>query len=765
MLNVLEKVVKKIEEADVRKKLKEEKTKKNDIKKSVKKLKKSERRVLDIAENTTLPSNYCTVWTENDLDELCHWLKSNDMVAIDTETTGLNPFINEIVGMSFYAPDIGWYIPLKHNEDIRFNEEERSLYEISELKRIGVDYVECLPIQLVSRKLKPILEDTSKKYLFHNSKFDMHVIHNWLGIDVKPYFDTMVAQALLDENKSKALKDLAVEYLGIPADRFSTLFGKVTFDRVPIKLNLSDKTGNLATYYAVKDTELTYKLYEFQNGGLVHPALKEIKDLFFDVEMPFINIVWEAEQRGIKLDEGYLRDKVAVTLNNEIEELEKAIYGYADQVFNIRSPQQLSHVLYNILKLPQVNKKKPLSTDKKTLKKLTKIHPIVPLVLQYRAKAKLADAFVNKLPKNTVGGRVHTSFNTVGGRTGRMSSSNPNLQQIPAGNLIRNAFLADEGRLLASIDFSGQELRVLTHVSLDEVLLNIYASGKDVHNRTAVGMWNLTHPDEPVTYEYFDYCRKISPLFQDVDGNIVESLFEDSDFISSLLEEGKITTSNIAELRKDATLGIAFDDIRNRAKVVNFGIIYGMSVPGLSDTLNISEEEAAQYIDSYFDSYPGVREFILKEQENMLQRYGNYTRTLLGRKRRVYPEIEKGTPWARGRAFRMGVNAIIQGSSADMVKLASIKLQPLLKELDSHIVLWVHDEIIFDVPESIGMDNLNRLSDVMCNALPLVCGMESDIEVGRKWGQKIHEEDIDKMRQKYFEDFELGKEVDNEGVA
>ena len=190
-----------------------------------------------------------------------------------------------------------------------------------------------------------------------------------------------------------------------------------------------------------------------------------------------------------------------------------------------------------------------------------------------------------------------------------------------------------------------------------------------------------------------------------------------------------------------------------------------MSVPGLSDTLNISEEEAAKYIDSYFDSYPGVREFILKEQENMLQRYGNYTRTLLGRKRRVYPEIEKGTPWARGRAFRMGVNAIIQGSSADMVKLASIKLQPLLKELDSHIVLWVHDEIIFDVPESIGMDNLNRLSDVMCNALPLVCGMESDIEVGRKWGQKIHEEDIDKMRQKYFEDFELGKEVDNEGVA
>lgn len=523
----------------------------------------------------------------------------------------------------------------------------------------------------------------------------MHVLRNWMGIYLEPAFDTMIAQAVLDENRSKALKDLAPLYLKIPADKFGQLFGKVTFDKVPILLNPHTRTGNLATMYATKDTELTYKLYQFQIHHLMRPQLKEIHDLYFGVEMPFMKVVADAEMRGVKLDKDYLVNNVAKKLHEELEELRQKIWSYTGEI-NLNSWQQKAEALYVKLKLPQVNKDKPKSTDKKTMKMLKKHHPVIALMMEYSEKNKLTTAFADKLPNMLVHGKVHTSFNSIGTKTGRMSSKSPNLQQIPAkvGGLIRNAFIAEDGRLLASIDFSQQELRVLAHVSKDPVLLEIYRTGKDVHSMTAVGMWNRKHPEEQVTYDQFQFGREVSELFRDSDGNIVDDRFT-QEYVVHLIETAKLEQEVVDKegldgLRHWVELGYKFEKTRKEAKVVNFGIIYGMSDKGLADTLEISEEEAQVYIAGYFDAYPGVKRW-MAEQKIQIMKQG-FTKTMLGRKRRVQEEVNSGKNWMIGRGIRMGINAVIQGSSADMVKLASIKLQPLLKELDAHIVLWVHDK-------------------------------------------------------------------------
>jgi DNA polymerase-1 len=720
--------------------------------KAVHKLTKKEQQIKEMANNTILPDHYKTVWTMEDLAELTQWLSKQDMVAVDTETMGVNPWIHEIVGISFYAPHQGYYIPLKHDEDIRNHEYGlvEKLPGIGDIadKVVGIDFVSCLPRDIVAEVLKPLLEDGGKKYLFHNAKFDMHVLRLWMGIMVIPYYDTMIAQALLDENQSKALKDIAPYYLKVEADKFGALFGKVTFNKVPILLNKFTNTGNLATYYATKDTELTYRMYEFQIKFLQKTQLEKINNLMFNIEMPFVKVVHNAEARGVPLDAPYLKDAVATQLKKDVEELRQKIWAYTGEI-NINSPAQLSDALYIKLKLPRVNKDKPSSTDKKTLKKLKKEHPVAGMLLAFREKVKLKTAFADKLPEMIVNGLIHTSFNPVGTKTGRMSCNNPNLQQIPAkvGGLIRNAFVARPGRLLASCDFSQQELRVLAHVSQDETMLNIYRSGGDIHSMTATGMWNRKNPEFVVTYEQFQLGREVSDLFRDADGNLLKERFTD-EYVAHLVEQGKldaefVSKEGICGLQRWADVGHDFEKTRKNAKVVNFGIIYGMQAPRLADTLEISLEEAELYVAGYFDSYPGVKKWMQEQREKMLK--VKYTETMLGRKRRVYNEMDSGKRWMMESGWRMGINAVIQGSSADMVKLASIKLQPLLAEMDCHIVLWVHDEIIFDVPENIGIDNLRKLSNIMCTALPLDCGLKSDIEVGVKWGQKMSEDDLARL--------------------
>jgi DNA polymerase-1 len=333
----------------------------------------------------------------------------------------------------------------------------------------------------------------------------------------------------------------------------------------------------------------------------------------------------------------------------------------------------------------------------------------------------------------------------VNHNTGRLSSSKPNLQQIPKGNLIRNAFITDEKRLLAAFDFGRQELRILTHITKDPLLLDIYKNGKDVHAMTGTTIWNLQHPDQSVTYEYFQYCRSLIDHFCDKNGDIkLDKIYNDKDYIEQLFQKDTIKTTDSTIIEKDVINGKGMEKIRSKAKTINFGIIYGISSMKLSEDLSVSKEEAQSYIDSFFNTYKEVAKW-MKETETQI-RTKMYVESILGRKRRLYEEVRSGKKWMMGRALRMAGNFQIQGTAADMTKVACINLQPLLKELDSTIILFVHDEILVDIPENLGVENLDRIKKVMCEAIPLICGMTSDCEVAIKWGQKMSNDEIESYR-------------------
>lgn len=387
---------------------------------------KKELQIIRMARETKLPHHYKTVWTEGDLNELAGWLGSLDMVAIDTEATGVDKYRDEIVGISFYAPHQGYYIPLKHVDDVRHGGDAYHEYieggGEDELV-LGQDYVQCLPLELVAKVIGKELVRPELKQIYHNFGYDYHIIRRFLGVRVKCYYDTMIAQAILDETQPKALKHMASYYLKIPSDSFSELFGNTIFTRIPILIDSQDGTGNMATFYATKDTELTYKMYEFQIKHLKLSSLKRLHDLYFDIEIPFINIVVGVEERGVRADRDYLVNIVAPQLHEELDKLRTDIFSYLGDI-NLNSPQQLSKALFEDLKLPRLNPKKPNTTDKATLDKLKTYHEVVPMIMEYRRKVKLTDAFADKLPIQLINGRIHTSFSTIKD-TGRMSSSSP----------------------------------------------------------------------------------------------------------------------------------------------------------------------------------------------------------------------------------------------------------------------------------------------------------------------------------------------------
>lgn len=319
-----------------------------------------------------------------------------------------------------------------------------------------------------------------------------------------------------------------------------------------------------------------------------------------------------------------------------------------------------------------------------------------------------------------------------------------NLQQIPSyTNLIRNAFIADEGRLLASIDFSAQELRILTEISGDKVLFDIFTNDGDAHSTTAVTIWNNKYPDRKTNINTFQRLRKVSDAFRDKDGKLVKDKFESEEYLNKLLEERIILTKDKDILLEEAELGLEYEGMRKKAKQVNFSIVYGTTEMGLADNLEISEQEARMYINSYMETYPGVAKWIENTKQQIDKQM--YIETLLGRKRRLYPEVMSGQRWLLESAYRMGCNSQIQGSAADMIKKATIDLQPVLKKYGCHVVLFIHDELLLDVPEDIGMEPLQEFADIMCNAIPLKCGMKSDIEISERWGQKMSEDELEEL--------------------
>ena len=571
-------------------------------------------------------------------------------VAIDTETTSKLPMIAELVGISFsIEPEKAYYIPLAHSYP-------------GMPKQLSKEYV--------LGKLKMILENPEIKKTGHNIKYDLIVLKNE-SINLKGIaFDTMLASYLLNPNKTNHnLEDVSMTYLSIKKLSFNDITDKG-------KKNFREVSIEDATKYSGEDAAVTLKLKYILETEIEKEGLAK---LFCDIEMPLIEVLADIEIAGIKIDlplmEGFSKE-----LEKELAGIEKRIYFLAGEEFNINSPKQLQEILFEKLGLRTLKKTKTgFSTDVGVLEELALEHEFPKEILEHRTLSKLKNTYVDTLPKlvNLHTGRLHTSFNQTVTATGRLSSSDPNLQNIPIrgewGKRIREAFIADEGHLLLSSDYSQIELRVLAHLSQDEGFIEIFKNDGDIHTRTACELFGIT--PENVTSE-----------------------------------------------------------MRRRAKTVNFGIVYGISPYGLSQQLGIHPEEAKFYIDTYFMRHSGVKNYIDTKISEASET--GYVSTIFQRKRAI-PELKNTNKNIRQLGERLAMNTPIQGSAADIIKIAMINIWRRLKKegLRTKMLLQVHDELLLEVPIE-EKDKVKILvKEEMEQAVELLVPIKVDIGVGKNWSE------------------------------
>ena len=604
----------------------------------------------DLTPSEELKSEYILVDGPKTFSALVAGLKKSKEFVFDTETTSEDPVLAKLAGLSFsWEEGVAYYVGVCENG--------------SEGKK--------LDIELALGSLKEIFEDKKIKKIGQNIKYDYIVLANY-GIRVKGIiFDTMVASYLLNPSKlNHNLDDISFEYLNHKmTTSIHELIGKgksaVTMDRVDIE-KVSD--------YSCEDSDVTFRLKKILEKEI---SKKDLDKLFYNVEMPLIEVLAEMEMTGVSVDKGYLSG-LSKEMEKKIEILTKKIYKLAGEEFNINSPKQLSAVLFEKMKLPVIRRTKTgVSTDEEVLTKLALSHPLPEKLLEYRELSKLKSTYVDSLPSliNPATGRVHTSFNQTVTATGRLSSSGPNLQNIPikteAGQRIRKAFIpSDKNNLLLSADYSQIELRILAHLSEDKNLIRAFKEGLDVHAYTASLVFGV--------------------------------------------EEKEVTA-----------------EMRGMAKTVNFGILYGMSPYGLSQNLKIEVDKAKEFIDAYFDRYPEVRSYLEGLIEDAKK---GYVTTLLGR-RRYIPEINSSDMRMRQFAERAAVNTPIQGSAADIIKVAMIAIQEKLlkKEFVSKMILQVHDELVFDVSRDELKEIYKIVKDGMEGIINLKVPVEAHIEVGKNW--------------------------------
>lgn len=590
------------------------------------------------------------VWTESDLRALVERIQDAKELAVDVETTGIDPFEAELVGIALATqPGEGWYIPLAH----------RTLGESKQL-----------PLSVVRKTLGPIFVDARLPKVGQNLKFDGLVLAR-AGLPLAPMrFDTLIASYCLNPSRqTHGLKALALDLLGETMTPIEQLIGKgakqITMDQVKVED---------AAPYAAADAETTLRL-----KALMEPQLKEkgLDHLFEEVEMPLVPILAGMEEVGVGLDVPYLR-QLARDFASEISRVEAEIHAAAGGPVNVNSPKQLAHVLFDTLHLPVVRRTKTgYSTDEDVLQKLSVQHPLPARILAYRELAKLKSTYIDGLlTRVKPSGRVHTRFNQAVAATGRLSSSDPNLQNIPIrteeGRRIRRAFIPAPGCLFLSADYSQIDLRVLAHVSGDPALTAAFRRGDDIHAATARDIFGLK-PGDPVS-----------------------------------------------------------DDQRRVAKSVNFGIVYGQTGFGLSQQLGLPMAQAQAYINAYFAKYAGVKAWIARVLEEA--RAQGYVTTLLGR-RRYLPEIKASNAAVRAFAERTAMNTPIQGTSADLIKVAMRDVARLLekKKGKTRLLVQVHDDLLFEVPR-------NELSEVsawvktaMESAVALTVPVVVDLKTGPNW--------------------------------
>ena len=598
--------------------------------------------------------NYRLLKTKTEVENLINEIKEKGHLSIDTETTSPDPFNCELIGLSISLKEgEAYFIPAKYCCEQEFD------------------------LNWIINVLKPVLEDEKIGKIGQNLKFEWEVFSNY-GIKLKGIiFDTMLAAYLLNPTRThNNLESLALEYLGIKKKDYSE-----TLKNIKAKnKTLLDVDIETLVYYACGDADVALRLKE-----KLHPLVNKEKldNVFYNIELPLIPVLAIMEKNGVKIDREEMKN-LSNEIEKELERLKERIYFLAGREFNIQSSIQLAQLLFEELGLQPVKfteKGKP-STDEEVLETLAEEHPLPAEILKYRTLAKLKNTYLDSLPElvNPKTNRVHTSFNQTVTATGRLSSSQPNLQNIPIrdeiGRKVRNGFIAEEGCLLLSADYSQIELRVLAHFCQDSALLAAFKEGKDIHRHTASIIF---------------HCR-----------------------------EEEVT-----------------EEMRRRAKSVNFGIIYGLQAFGLSKQIGISVSEAKEFIESYFNNFPLVREFVKKVMEEV--RDTGEVRTISGR-RRVFPDLyKKSLPegFHLSASQRMALNTKIQGTAADIIKIAMIEIHRKLSQVlpEAKMVLQIHDELLFECPE----DKIDLLAKIVKETMENCCKLNVpllvDIGIGKNWGE------------------------------
>lgn len=596
---------------------------------------------------SSIPKNYSLRNDEKSIQNLSMLLNEAKAFSFDTETTDLDIFAANIVGISFsMKAHEGFYIPLSQNYD-------------EAVKRLSL--------------LKKPLENKSILKVAQNLKFDMRILKKY-GIEVAgELFDTMIAHYLLRPEQKHNLNILSENYLNYSPVKIEELIGEKGRNQGNMKDVALDKIAD----YAAEDADLAFQLYEKFSPELDKEGLTELSE---KIEMPLIGVLAEMEHNGIKLDIPSL-EEFRIELVKDILESEEKIFRLAGTDFNIQSPKQLGEILFDRLKIDPDAKKtktKQYSTSEDVLVRLTDKHEIVSEVLTYRGLKKLLSTYVDALPKliEPTTGKIHTSFNQTVAATGRLSSNNPNLQNIPIreerGREIRKSFIPDNPEnIFLSADYSQIELRLMAHLSKDENMIEAFLQGEDIHTATAA----------------------------------------------------KIYKTEVANVSRE---------MRSRAKTANFGIIYGISAFGLAQRLNISRTDAKELIDNYFETFPGVKAYM--DTSIKMARDAGHVVTMLGRKRYL-PDINSRNQTLRGMAERNAINAPIQGSAADIIKIAMIELNRKIKEagMASKMILQVHDELVFDMKVSEQADLLKMVKTEMENAIKLSVPLIVDMGTGSNW--------------------------------
>ena len=596
-------------------------------------------------------ASYILVTEESQLDELCTEIQSCSLVALDTETTSLMPQEASLVGMSFSVKENeGYYIPLNHTY-------------------LGVP--QCLSLDKVREKLLPVLNSSDVKIIGHNIKFDLLVLH-YQNFEIdKVYADTMVMAHLLDSASAMNMDDLALRYLNYRTITYKEITGdkkKIPISEVPVETVCN---------YAAEDAEVTFRLY--QNFAEKLFSSENDKKLFFELEMPFLKVLYHMELEGVYVSQKELEAQNR-NLKTELVEIQKQIYVSAGQEFNIASPKQLGKVLFEDLKIPYPKKVKDgkYSTAEDILEQIAFNYDIANLVLRYRALAKLISTYTEKLqtlisPKTN---RIYTSFNQTGTVTGRLSSSDPNLQNIPArteeGKMIRKAFIAPDGYKIIAADYSQIELRLIAHISEDPNLRKAFLAGQDIHRATA------------------------------------------AEVLGKSIEE--VTPQE-----------------RSHAKATNFGLMYGMGAFGLTRQTHMSMSEAKVYIQRYFERYPSVQKY-MEETKAYAHEHG-YVTSIIGRHISV-ANINSSNTMLSKAAERAAINAPMQGSAADIIKTAMVRLDEWISSLPQNTIrmtVQVHDELIFEVKDDFVEEASAKITEIMENAFKLSVPLTVGVGVSSSW--------------------------------